>query len=351
MHLLLIALFAQAAAANVVLVTADGLRHQELFTGADARLLDDAAASGIERQDRVRELYWRDDAKARRDALMPFFWHTLAPRGIVLGERAIGSEAFLTNPHRNSYPGYSEILTGRVVPEITGNIDLQNPAETILEIARRELDLPRAGVAAFTSWEHFPYIVEHVPGAVFVNAGYEDLEDNAAMARWSALQWRMRTPWDSVRHNTITEELALTYLEANEPRVLFIAFDETDEWAHARRYDRTLDAIREFDATLERLWNRLQSLDAYRDRTALVITTDHGRGRTGADWTSHGKDVEGSQETWMAIVGPGVPARGSVALSEPVYQNQIAATILAALEIDPSSLGPGAGAPLPLPLR
>lgn len=345
---LLLALLAQAAAANVVLVTADGLRHQELFTGADARLLDDVGTSGIQTPERVRELYWRGNAHARREALMPFFWGTLAPKGIVLGERAIGSEAFLTNPHRNSYPGYSEILTGRVVPEITGNIDLQNPAETVLEIARRELGLPQTGVGAFTSWNHFPYIVESVPGSIFVNAGYQDLEASAPAARWSELQWRMRTPWDTVRHNTITEELALAYLEANRPRVLFIAFDETDEWAHAKRYDRTLDAIREFDAILERLWSRIQSLDDYRDRTALVITTDHGRGRTVRDWTHHGKDVEGAQETWIAIVGPGVPARGSIALAEPVYQNQVAATLLELLGIARSELGAGAGAPLPL---
>ena len=70
--------------------------------------------------------------------------------------------------------GYARV-TGRVVDEITGNVSVQNPAETNLEIARRELGLPRMGVAAITSWGHFPYIVESRPGTIFVNAGYQDV--------------------------------------------------------------------------------------------------------------------------------------------------------------------------------
>jgi hypothetical protein len=325
---------------NVVLVTADGLRHQELFSGADRTILEGLEAS--EDVARLRERFWRESARERRELLMPFFWKQLAQGGVVLGDRSAGSAVSVANPHRSSYPGYSEILTGRVLVEIEGNVDVQSPAETVLEIARRRLSLERTDVAAFTSWNHFPYIVEKQPGTIFVNAGYSKVEDeltDSAMTSWGELQFRMLTPWSSVRHNAVTEELALAFLKKFRPRVLFLAFDETDEWAHDGRYDRTLDAIQLFDESLERLWTTLQSLDFYREKTTLIVTTDHGRGRNRDDWTSHGRDVLHSEETWVAFLGPDTAPRGSVGGHAPVVLRQVAPTILKFLHLDPIELG------------
>ena len=334
---------------NVVLVTADGLRHQELFAGADGTLLDDPEGSGVEDAGSIRDRFWRESARERREALLPFFWKTLVPRGVLFGDRSVGSSASVTNPHRNSYPGYSEILTGRVDPRVTGNIPLQNPSETLLEIARRELGVEREKVAAFTSWDHFPYIVESRPGAIFVNAGYANVPGQVAddaMRQWSGLQFRALSPWDSVRHNLFTEELGLAYLRRHRPRVLFLAFDETDEWAHSRRYDRTLESIRLFDDTLSELVRLLDSLPDYRGHTTLVVTTDHGRGRTSADWTSHGSDVPGSDETWIFVFGPDTPAVGVATAPAVVTQSQIAATILEVLGVGARALAPDAAPPI-----
>src|SRR5688500_5738489 len=57
----------------VMLVTSDGLRWQELFTGPDDRLID-ADAGGVKDPDDLRRRYWHEDAKVRRQRLMPFFW-------------------------------------------------------------------------------------------------------------------------------------------------------------------------------------------------------------------------------------------------------------------------------------
>jgi hypothetical protein len=327
---------------NVILVTVDGLRHQELFGGADATILDSGDQAGIETLESVRAEFWRETPEERRRTLLPFFWSEIVPHGVVMKSR-------IANPIRNSFPGYSEILTGQVLPEISGNIDLQIPRETVLDIARRGLGVSMREVAAFTSWSHFSWIVEHEPGTIFVNAGYDDIPSalaNPEMDRWGELQFAMRTPWDSVRHNAVTVGLALSYLMEHQPRVVFIALDETDEWAHARRYDRTLQAIQSFDQSLRTLWSTLQSNEHYRGRTTLIITTDHGRGRTPDDWISHGRDVEGCDETWIAILGPDTPARG---ISEqPGRNGQVAATVLSLLGLELTALGANAGPPLAL---
>ncbi len=337
---------------NVVLVTADGLRHQELFGGLDRALLEGERKSGIEDPEALSARFWRHSTRDRRERLMPFFWKTLAPRGIVLGSRADGATVSVTNPHRVSYPCYAEILTGQVQPKVTGNIPIQIPHETVLEFVRRELELETTQVAAFTSWNHFPYIVEHQPGSITVNAGGPLPEgmQTEEIRRLVSLEKRTLSPWSSVRQNVFTEGLAFAYLREFQPRFLFLALDETDEWAHGRRYDRTLQAIRNFDETLRLLWTLLQSMEAYRDKTTFVITTDHGRGRTPADWTSHGKDIPGAEEIWIAIIGPDTTAQGVVPNHPPFKQTQIAATILKFFGLDPGKFNPRAGEPVSLAL-
>src|SRR5262249_28258456 len=69
-------------AENLVIVTIDGLRREEVFGGADEQLLGcRAAASGVRELERTRREFWRDTPQARREALMPFLWSILVPQG------------------------------------------------------------------------------------------------------------------------------------------------------------------------------------------------------------------------------------------------------------------------------
>ena len=133
------------------------------------------------------------------------------------------------------------------------------------------------------------------------------------------------------RHDIYTFRFALAHLQAAKPRVLYLAFDETDDWAHLKRYDLVLDTLHRTDAQLEQLWNWLQSDSQYRGKTTLILTVDHGRGRTAADWMDHGKDVAGAHETWLGCFGPTVTARGEQATGDTLYQKQVAGTVAALL--------------------
>ncbi|HEY3132656.1 MAG TPA: alkaline phosphatase family protein [Acidobacteriota bacterium] len=338
---------------NIILITADGLRYQELFSGADADLLADKK-SGIESPAVLRSQFWRPTAEERRLALLPFFWGILAPQGIVLGNKARGSSVQVTNSYRVSYPGYAEILTGQPLPQITGNKEIRIPRETVLEFVRRKFMLSRMGVAAFTSWSVFFYISAHEENGIFCNAGYQPVPHGFAtpeMDIFSLLQRRALTPWDSSRHDVFTFELAVDYLKTYQPRLLFMAFDETDDWAHARRYDRVLQLIRLLDDLLKELWQTLQSLEPYRNKTTLILTSDHGRGRGLADWSDHGSKVKGAEDIWLAVVGPDTPERGEVASSPEVYQKQVASTLLRLLGLDYKEFNPEAGPPIALAVR
>jgi arylsulfatase A-like enzyme len=88
---------------------------------------------------------------------------------------------------------------------------------------------------------------------------------------------------------------------------MYIALNETDEWAHRNRYDRYLEMVAYVDRCLGRLWDTLQAVPEYRANTAVVVTADHGRGENLGDWTSHGSAVEGAGRIWLAALGPNRP--------------------------------------------
>jgi hypothetical protein len=259
------------------------------------------------------------------------------------------SSVQVSNAFRVSYPGYSEILTGRAQDEaIRGNDKVQNPTPTVLEYVREKLRLPQAKVALFGSWDVFRFIGESRPGSVFINAGYENATGSPRMIELSKLQHEAPTPWDSVRHDYVTLGMALDYMHRERPRLIHIALGETDDWAHERRYDRTLSMIRYFDDALKQIWTTVQSIPEYRDQTSLIVTSDHGRGSTLETWSSHGSKVEGANQIWIAAMGPDTRATGEAAGAEPVWQRDIAPTILALLDLDYREYKGVAGRPVSL---
>ena len=222
---------------NLILVTADGLRWQDLFTGIDPLLMKQKDAGMTETgAPELRDRLWKPQPDERRMALLPYFWGTLAPSGVVLGNLTKGSSVHVTNRYRVSYPGYSEILTGRAQDDaIRGNDPVQNPTPTFLQLVKERWKLPKEKVAVFGSWDMFHYIAESRRGDIFVNAGYEASAlpaGNPRVAELNKLQMQARYLDDSARHDAFTFGLAMEYLKSVAPRLLFIAFDETDDWAH-----------------------------------------------------------------------------------------------------------------------
>jgi hypothetical protein len=334
---------------NVILVTLDGARTQEVFGGLDLEILRAATKKGAVEETPAYKRYYAPTPRERREKLMPFLWGTLLrEHGSIAGNRALGSTAQVTNKHRFSYPGYSELLTGEAHDDkIDSNDKWRNPNPTVLEFLRKELELEREEVAVFASWDTFGWIVEHQIGAITANAGLEPYDHPDPRVRLvSDLQFETPPPWDGVRYDYYTFRFAMAHLARWQPRVLHLAFDETDDWAHDGKYARVLETLERTDGFLRELWTYLESSRRYRGRTALVITVDHGRGNTTTDWTDHGEKVEGAQYIWMAFVSPTSPLRGEWSDCEPVYQNQIAATLCRFLGLDYGKQNPDAGKPI-----
>jgi hypothetical protein len=333
---------------NVILVVTDGLRWQDVFNGADSLLIfGDPRALGGDTIS-TRNKFWRAQVDERRRALLPFIWGTVARRGQIFGNRTASSNVNTANPLKFSYPGYNEMLTGFVDPRIDRNDYGPNPNTTVFEWLNRQPQL-RGKVAAFATWDAFADIFARNTSGVFVHAGWEPpyatprSESDTLLNKMYATTFRM---WGNNAYDSFTHAVLVRYLTTQRPRVVFVGYGETDEWAHAGRYDRALTSAHAVDQYLAELWSMIQSHPQYRDRTSLIITTDHGRGRTTTDWTNHGRTVDGAEEMWIAVMGPDTPALGERMRVPTVTQSQIAATVAALLGLEYQRAAPQAAPPL-----
>jgi len=334
-------------AENVILFTFDGLRWQEVFGGADEALLTEEAG-GVGDVDALRREFWRDDAKERRDVLLPFLWNIVAPSGQLFGNVELGSEVRVTNGRIFSYPGYNELLAGFVDDRIDSNDKNFNPNPNVLEWIAQQPGF-EGRVAAFTAWDVFPYILNEPRAGIPVNSGWEPLDDVPLTPRQELINQLMRNSLhesEGVRSDELTFFAALEYLQKARPRVLFISLDGTDAGGHSRRYDNYLRSARLGDEYLRILWETLQSMDGYAGTTALLIATDHGRGDAPDDWRGHGENVPGSELMWIAAMGPGVAALGERTDTDTLTQSQIAATVAALLSLDYGAAVPEASTPI-----
>jgi hypothetical protein len=336
-----------APASNVLIVTMDGMRWQELFGGLSPELLT-KEAGGVSEASAIESRFGGRTAEERREKLMPFFWTVLAKRGQVFGDATRGSVARVTNGLRFSYPGYNELLSGVADPRIDSNDKVANPNVTVLEWLNRQSAF-KGKVAAFASWELLSWILNEPRSGVPSN-GHGPPIANPANERQRAineLAADLPPYWGSTRFDAATGMGALEYLKTQRPRVMYVMLGETDEWAHGRKYGLYLDAAWRNDRFIRQLWETAQSLPQYANRTALIVSTDHGRGDQPKDWTSHGREVAAADRIWIAVMGPGVPALG-VREQAGATQAQIAATVAALLGHDFTKAEPKAAPPLDL---
>jgi hypothetical protein len=199
-----------------------------------------------------------------------------------------------------------------------------------LEFLNKQTKL-KGRVAAFGAWDAFDRILNkersglHVVSA-FDPAGGKTPNPNEHLI--NAMNKDAHRPFGEEEClDVFTHYAAMEYLKTKKPKVLYIAYGETDEWAHAGQYRSYLDAGHQVDAWLKQIWDFVQKDPQYKNKTTLFITVDHGRGDAKKEeWTSHNNKIEDSHEIWFAVMGPDTPVRGELKSDMQLYQQQFAQT-------------------------
>jgi hypothetical protein len=323
--------FGQRKTENVILITLDGFRWQEMFSGAEEPLLDQQKNL---KDARLREKFWHPEATERRKLLLPFIWKTVAIQGQVYGNRSAGSNVDVRNTMLFSYPGYNELLTGKADDALINSNDKKyNANKTVLEFINEQRAF-KGNVAAFASWDVFPFIINDKRSGIPVSTGVAPVSNPDLTERERMMNdmiTRLPNPLGDIRLDAFTFYYGMEYLKKRKPRVMYFAFDETDDFAHQGEYAAYLNAAHNTDAFIAELWRFVESDPQYKGKTTLIITTDHGRGTTSETWKHHSKEHPEASQIWLCFLGPDTAALGEAKEVPPLHQDQVAATLAAFL--------------------
>lgn len=300
---------------QVVVVALDGVRHQDVFGGVDANL---AKKYGVPPERVVSGAQ-----------LMPHL-HELMQRGAALGAPGAGSPISASGPDFVSLPGYSEILTGSTQ---SGCFDNACSGTRVPSIADELASQAHGGwhAAIITSWPDIARVAAQ-SSRVAVSSG----RHGGATRSWFATSPAARAalgaaedaaPWPGqgdFRRDRWTADLALAYLAEQNPNFMFVSLGEPDEFAHQGSYAGYLDALQQSDQRIGQLAAALDERARQGVRTALFVTTDHGR----ADgFRDHGREHAESARVWLVASGSAIGARGWVSAPAPRRLADIAPTI------------------------
>lgn len=290
---------------NVVVITLDGVRWQEVFNGADSTLIHNRLYIGGDYNE-VWDNYWTENKDERRKMLMPFFWNELVNKGKLYGNRKYGNKVEVNNSSLKSFPGYAEIWNGYVDGTITGNKPPINNNETVIEFLSKQSGFGGNKIAITAAASTFTDLFHASENDFTISAGHQDL----------------------TVYNT-----TLRVMERDKPRFVYMAINKTDHWAHQFEYDSHLNLIHEADGFIKGVWDFIEQDDFYKGKTTLFITTDHGRG-IAHEWHTHGDGViDRAEEIWFAVVGPDTKPKGVQKNEEVIKANQFAKTMAAFLEL------------------
>lgn len=308
---------------NIFIITIDGFRWQELFTGADSALIHDTRFTKDTAL--AKMMFWAVSPDERRKKLLPFLWNVVATKGQLLGNRAYGNEVNVANPYKISYAGYNEMLTGTTDLRIFSNGKKYNPNRNILEKLDND-PVYHGKIVAFSSWDVFPYILNQPRNHIPINSGYPTPADSSSTVPTmvDAVQQYGVAAKAATRYDLLTFVTAMDYIEQQRPKVVYLSFGEADEFAHSGQYDRYLQSANQFDRMLQELWYKIQTTPGYANNTSFIITTDHGRGsKNPSAWQAHGPFTKGSGEVWRAAIGPAFEPLGEIIEAGRQYQKNL----------------------------
>jgi hypothetical protein len=312
---------------NIFIIITDGFRWQEVFNGADSILINNEKYTPDTAS--LKSMYWASQATERRKMLMPFFWNVIAKKGQLLGNRELKNKVNVSNIYSVSYPGYNEIFTGTTDISISGNSKKLNRNYNVLEYLNSK-DEFNGKIAVFSSWDVFPYILNEERNGLMINSGYEQMENKRSNERVSminAVQDKAITNKTATRYDMLTYSTAKEYIKDHQPKIVVIGFGETDDFAHQKRYDLYLQQANQIDRMIAELWNMVQTTAGYKNNTSFFITTDHGRGNNKKHWSGHSTFINGSSQSWLAMMGPGIESLGERNNKQQMYSKQLAETI------------------------
>jgi len=275
---------------NVVLITLDGVRWQEVFTGTDPVLSQHHMSA--------REL-------------LPNLYDLFVDHGIAIGQK---SPIIASGPNHISLPGYLEITRGHPSTDCQRNDCYPIIDQSIFQL----FDHP----VLFSSWD---VIARTAPSNidVVINSGRDVRSES-----WKRLNLSDNTIFPHTigapdyRPDIYTEAPVIQYALKYQPDLLWIGLGDGDEYGHLNNYPEYLASMQQTDEFIGSLVRWTEQSD-YGKNTVFLITADHGRN---ANFRDHGTSMV-SARVFLLMHGKDIPAKGNIGITRQVSLSNIFPTI------------------------
>ena len=317
---------------NLIVIGWDGVRWQEIYTGVDSAIMTNHTYT--RNSSEMRAKYWAEDVTTRREKLLPFFWGTLVEKGQLYGNRTLGSKVDVANRWHVTLPGFTETLIGFADSAVDGNHSVPEKDANVLEFINNQAAY-KGKVAVFATSKLYDNILNVKRSGLIINCDSEEVAKPGTAFQLLNEEQRLSPQIFGERLDLVTYFQAKEYLKEYHPRVLYINFSEPDNYAHAGSYDWYISTLHGQERLIADLWNYIQSIPQYKDKTTLLISNDHGRGdKVKSQWTSHGPGIQDSKDIFILAMGPDLPSTGEMSTDQQLYQGQVAATLAKFLGLD-----------------
>src|SRR5262249_31968483 len=161
---------------------------------------------------------------------------------------------------------------GHPDPKINSNEFGPNPNLTVFEWLNQMPEY-KGKVAVYATWNVFKNIFNEPRSHLVMQAGWDLPEAGSPSTPRQALLnelFKTTTRFDDEDLlNSFLQIPLLDYIKSGRPRVLFVGYGETDNWAHQGRYDLVLESAHGFDQFVRQLWETMQSMPEYKDQTTF----------------------------------------------------------------------------------
>lgn len=133
------------------------------------------------------------------------------------------------------------------------------------------------------------------------------------------------------REDSLTLKLALSVFSEFKPNLVLINFRDPDYSAHSGSWNGYINGVKATDRYVFRLWKFLQNNEFYKNKTALFVTSDHGRHLDGIGdgFAGHGDDCDGCRHIGFFAFGPDF--KQNIILNAKREQIDLSVTIAAML--------------------
>ncbi len=112
----------------------------------------------------------------------------------------------------------------------------------------------------------------------------------------------------AIHQDIRTFNSVMEIMNSDHPNLMLINLAQTDEQGHLGTWDSYVYSFRKTDEMVDSLWRKIQLDPNYRDKTTLLVLTDHGRNDDDhGGYKHHGCPCKGCRHSFLLALGPDTP--------------------------------------------